>query len=55
MTSAGTLTLSDSTITTSGNTSSQDNSTVYYDKSACPALSGQTYSLSSGGTLTPIG
>jgi hypothetical protein len=28
--------------------------TVYYDASACPALSGGTYTLTSGGTLTPV-
>jgi hypothetical protein len=27
--------------------------TVYYDKSACPALGGQTYTLEGGGTLKP--
>ncbi len=29
--------------------------TVYYDQSACPALDGQTYTLSGGGYLRPTG
>jgi len=28
--------------------------TVYYDKSTCPALGGQTYNLTGGGTLRPV-
>ena len=29
--------------------------TVYYDAGACPALGGQTFTLSGGGTLQPGG
>jgi hypothetical protein len=28
--------------------------TVYYDADACPELNGQTYTLSEGGSLTPL-
>jgi hypothetical protein len=54
VTNNGTLTLKDSTITSSGNTSSQDNSSFYGLNAGVLATSGSTIDLS-GGTITTTG